>query len=316
MEFLLTVKHAEGDEEEAVVPEGVVEIGEGAFRGMRQIRRVILPASCKMIGDYAFDGCRNLEEIVLPETLAGIGSFAFKNCSALERIVLPRTVASIPSQAFARCTKLAAVEGSEHLREIGIDAFTGCSSLRFFDASTAVSIGDRAFSGCRALERIELGPALRSIGHYAFRSCASLREIAIPDGVTQLGTNVFSGCRDIDVRAGESTICSHPDAFPRAATLAYGIIRPQDVRDLSAQFRRNHTHDTTELQARRAELLPLIDELQREVASLGVMDLKKRDAAVARLTDARAELEDVEALLYEIEHPSLRTLAEEFAGQK
>ena len=313
MEYQLIVKSALGDDEEALIPDGVAEIGANAFRGKRALRRVVLPASCTAIGDYAFDGCRNLEEIILPDGCSSIGAFAFKNCSSLERIALPQALQTVPKQAFARCAKLTAVEGLEHVRTIDIDAFTGCAALEEADASSAIGIGDRAFSGCRALGRIVLGDELRRIGHYAFRSCIGLRAVALPGSVTDLGTNIFSGCHDIDVQASEATVRAHPDAFPRSITLAYGIIRQQDVRDLSAQFRRNHAADSAELQARHAQLTTRATQLRNEISSLGVMDLKKRDVTIAELESIDAELEDIDALLAEIERPGMQSLIEEFA---
>ena len=312
MEFQLTITSVEGDDEEAIIPDGVSVIGDNAFRGMSNLKRVILPETCTDIGDNAFDACRNLEYINLPASLTSIGAFAFKNCSSLASISLPEGIDTLPKQVFSRCTKLSEVEGIQHIRNIGLDAFTGCVELRSIDASEARIVDDRAFSGCSALEHIELSDNLCRIGAYAFRSCSSLKTISIPDDVMKLGTDLFSGCRDIDIHASETTIRAFPDAFPRKITLACGIIRPQDIRDLAAQFRRNHIDDTNELNARKRELHQIAENLNAEISQLGVMDLKKRDAAIEQLEDVEAEVEEIEALLKEIEHPSLRTLEDEF----
>lgn len=315
MEYQLSITSATGDDEEAIIPDGVSLIGANVFRGMDKLRRVVLPGSCTTIDDNAFDSCRALEEIVLPDSITSIGSFAFKNCSSLVRIKLPAALEGISKQMFARCTALEAVEGTHRIRTIAADAFSGCSELRSFDARRATLIGERAFSGCRALERVELGNELQKIGHYAFRSCMSLHDITIPDGVVGLETNLFTGCPHITVHASEEMVRKYPDAFPRALTLSYGIIRPQDVRDLSAQFRRNHASDTVEFEQRRSELLAQAEELQTEIAGLGVIDLKRRDAAVAALDDIDAELREIDALLAEIAHPSMQTLLDEFAQE-
>lgn len=48
------------------VPEGIREIGWGAFEGSRSLKQVILPDSLQSIRGNAFGGCTALEEIHLP----------------------------------------------------------------------------------------------------------------------------------------------------------------------------------------------------------------------------------------------------------
>ena len=43
-----------------------------------------------------------------------------------------------------------------------------------------------------------------------------------------------------------------------------------------------------------------------------MLDLKKRDAIYAKMEDIEAELEDITALLAELDNPSWQTLEEEF----
>ena len=60
-------------EREAVIPEGVVEIGEGAFKDNSSLRKVVLPAGLRKIGDFAFCGCKKLESVVFNDDLVAIG---------------------------------------------------------------------------------------------------------------------------------------------------------------------------------------------------------------------------------------------------
>ena len=41
-----------------VIPEGVMEIGKGAFADCKNLRKVEIPESVELIMDYAFAGCR------------------------------------------------------------------------------------------------------------------------------------------------------------------------------------------------------------------------------------------------------------------
>lgn len=105
------------------VPDGVVEIGEGAFTkpvlmagaggpppmiswdgmenpelsaatheelwGFDFIREVHLPESVKIIGKSAFQGSKNLEFVRLSRNLRTIGSRAFARCYKLKEIEVP-----------------------------------------------------------------------------------------------------------------------------------------------------------------------------------------------------------------------------------
>ena len=66
-----------GQEEEVVVPAGVIRVESGAFSDRENLRRVILPEGLRTIGSDAFAGCIGLEEVVLPRGLKEIEADAF-----------------------------------------------------------------------------------------------------------------------------------------------------------------------------------------------------------------------------------------------
>ena len=84
----------------------VTVIGERAFYGRREIKRVRLPKYLKKLEDYAFAECRFLEQMELPETTQSIGDYGFYNCIRLVRIDLPDTIASMGYGAFRNDTDL------------------------------------------------------------------------------------------------------------------------------------------------------------------------------------------------------------------
>ena len=59
-----TVLEYVGNETEVTVPEGMVSIGESAFKGAAGVQTVTLPRSLTSIGTYAFSGCSQLNLIV------------------------------------------------------------------------------------------------------------------------------------------------------------------------------------------------------------------------------------------------------------
>jgi len=111
-------------------PEGVTEIGFGAFWNTSSIKGDIrLPSTLKKIGETAFAGT-SISHIHLPEGLEIIPSTAFNGCSYLQdTITIPSTVKQIGERAFEGCVMLTAVILPEGLEEIKRDAFTNCRSL-------------------------------------------------------------------------------------------------------------------------------------------------------------------------------------------
>ncbi len=75
----------------AYVPEGVIEIGSGAFIDCDKIKTVILPKSLKKIEMYAFDDCANLEFLYLLNGKVKISINSFSSCEKLEIIRIDNT---------------------------------------------------------------------------------------------------------------------------------------------------------------------------------------------------------------------------------
>ena len=66
-----------------VIPEGVEEIGNDAFRGT-QITSVTLPRTINRIGNYAFSGCTQLTTVTIPSSVTSIifGTATFGSTSS------------------------------------------------------------------------------------------------------------------------------------------------------------------------------------------------------------------------------------------
>lgn len=90
----------------SVIPEGVTNIGLGAFAGCTGLTSIVLPESVTYIDGNAFNECVNLESIVIPEGVTFIGGSVFCNCRSLTSIVIPGKVTSIGDMTFMGCEKL------------------------------------------------------------------------------------------------------------------------------------------------------------------------------------------------------------------
>jgi hypothetical protein len=84
-----------GQREHVTLPDELVSIGDGAFKGCKELKSIKLPTNLERIGHYAFADCKNLTSVDFPNNLRYIGDFAFKNCSQLPVLRLPENVSHI-----------------------------------------------------------------------------------------------------------------------------------------------------------------------------------------------------------------------------
>lgn len=118
-----------GDGGNAVIPEGVTEIGFSVFDGCDTLESITVPSTVEIISDSAFAFCTNLKTVTVQDGVTEIGEWAFSNCTALESITLPKSVTIIGSYAFDCCTSLKDICILGAVEEIGDEAFSGRDDL-------------------------------------------------------------------------------------------------------------------------------------------------------------------------------------------
>ena len=157
-----------------------------------------------VIGDSAFFNRSAMTGITLPDSVTEVSWGAFKACSSLSSITLPDGLTSIAPEAFQGCGSLTSINIPANVTNIGAGAFSDCPSLEsitvdekntfFSDAGnclTEISSGN-LIAGC-ASSVIPSDGSVTEIGARAFAGCTDLTKISIPDSVTKLGVNAFSG---------------------------------------------------------------------------------------------------------------------------
>ena len=163
----------QGSDANVTIPEGVQEIGEGAFCET-DIERIHLPDSIRIIHHEAFALCFSLSEINLPNRIEHIGNAAFHS-TGLKNIDYPCQLSEVREDLFA-FSKLEHISLPENVRSICSGAFEGCISLKTIDLPYSLNhIGYRAFAGDYALHSLHLPPEAVVDGN-AFPFCNSMAD--------------------------------------------------------------------------------------------------------------------------------------------
>lgn len=180
-----------GDAEELIIPDTlagkkVTAIGYHAFFWSFSLMSVTIPHSITTIGDNAFYGCFSLTSVTIPDSVVSIGDFAFY-WSALTTVTIPDSVEEIGRYSFASCSALKSIYVSpEHPYYSTIDG------VLFRKADKAVI----AYPAGIESSTYTIPQGIASIENGAFASCF-LTSIVIPDSVTFIGDEAFSGLPDL-----------------------------------------------------------------------------------------------------------------------
>ncbi len=139
-----------------VLPEGVSEIGAGAFSNS-DVETINFPAGLRVIGEHAFYGCAKLGAVTLPNTVTSIGAYSFANASSLKSADLRNTaIVLLPSNAFSGDSSLTAISVPVCLRTIGSHAFEG-TALTSLPLSQVTRFEDYSLAGMPSLTEVTFG---------------------------------------------------------------------------------------------------------------------------------------------------------------
>jgi len=190
----------------------VTAIGANAFRGNKNITRVIIPDgvvrindgynnqySGRTIGGFdargAFSNCTSLTRVTIPNSVTLIGNDAFADCTSLASITIPNSVTAIGGSTFYRCSNLASVTIPNSVTAIWEGAFFGCFKLTNITIPNSVTvIGYDSFNLCTSLTSVTIPNSVTAIGSGAFRGCSSLTSVTLPNSITNLPETIFFNC--------------------------------------------------------------------------------------------------------------------------
>ena len=89
-----------------IIPDDIKEMGYAAFKGLKNLEKVIIPDSVEKIESSAFFDCQNLSEVIMSKNIKDISSVAFKNCYSLRYLIIPSSLGILSDFAFPYCKSL------------------------------------------------------------------------------------------------------------------------------------------------------------------------------------------------------------------
>lgn len=148
-----------------------------------------------------FTGYKRLTHIVFPSgsNLKNIGYGAFEECSGLTSVTFPLGLESVGEKAFDDCTGLTEIlftSGSQ-LKYIGQDAFLNTAYYNDRDnnwKNGVLYVGSYLIKAEGISGEYAINDSTTLIAQNAFHGLASLEYLLIPQNVTYVNADAFSGC--------------------------------------------------------------------------------------------------------------------------
>lgn len=170
----------------------VITLGHYAFAGCTSLKEIRKMSAIGTAFNGVFSGCTSLTSVDLTGMHVS-GTDVFSGCTKLNEVKTGRYTA-IGDRMFNGCTALTSITLNN--TSVGNNAFAGCTKLStvvFANTDEACVIGAGAFnnSGLRKVTFVD-GFRARYIGSQAFAN-TKLTAITLPEGLTEIGANVFSG---------------------------------------------------------------------------------------------------------------------------
>ncbi len=255
-------------QENIIIPNSVINIGDNAFNGCNSLASIEIPNSVTSIGDGAFGSCSGLfsvtinsdsivsksnlrgifgsqvKEYIIGDGVTSIGQDAFRDCTGLTSVTIGNGVSSIGNSAFFNCTGLTSVTIPNSVTSIGGSAFSRCTGLTSVAIPNSVtSIGDGAFGSCSGLFSVTINSdSIVSKSNLRNIFGTQVKEYIIGDGVTSIGQDAFRDCTGLtSVSIGNSVTSIGQDAFRGCCgltSIVWNATNCSDFTDVETPFYR------------------------------------------------------------------------------
>lgn len=199
------------------------------FQNCTGLDSVYIPAGIKLI--RTFEYCRNLKKVIFSPDVNEIGSSAFEGCSSLSSINIPMGTKIIENYTF-RGTGLKKVEIPQSVIYVGSSAFGSCPLESISVPNSVKNIAETQLMPYEELINIFVDDEnsafskrdgiLYSKDRTKFLYCSKdiHGSYTIPDGITEIGSGVFSRCQGLKaVKIPNGVISINSNAFEACSNL-------------------------------------------------------------------------------------------------
>lgn len=208
----------------------VVGIASNAFSGHSEIKHVVLPNTVTWVGEKTFYNCTNLAKFTWSKNLSEVGVDAFLNTAFYNNLLKDtKSIFDLPSglliyvgkdylkpntamisDSIAEAdinvikTKYGASEikkfSEMNIKNIASGAFKDNDKIVYIDLPEGISdISNSTFENCYNLKGLNaMHGKVSSIRQRAFANCYQLADIDLPDNLTLIGDEAFSGAGLVD----------------------------------------------------------------------------------------------------------------------
>ena len=240
-----------------VIPESVTKIDNMAFMGCMSLVFAPLPSTLRNIGYMAFQDCTGLPSVVVPDSIESVGFNAFghvKNViyngtlntnswrpctlngyvegslvyaddskatltaclTSATHVTLPASVTAIGGYAFMDCIHLQTLEVPSTVDTIGANAFYYVNNVVYCGSATGSPWGAKTLGGYvespfvyadatkttltgywGTADSLAIPEGVTAIGTYAFSKALSLSGLRLPSTLTTLGYGAFNYCANL-----------------------------------------------------------------------------------------------------------------------
>ena len=190
----------EQTEEEPSEPELPTDNSGLSYNILNETDVEVIAGTEKYTGDIVIPSQTTIDGKVYNVTK--VGNKAFYKCTGLTSVTIPNSVTSIGERAFAGCSGLKSI-----IVESGntvYDSRDNCNAI--IETSTNILI-----TGCK---NTVIPNSVTGIGDDAFSGCSGLTSVTIPNSVTSIGERAFAGCSGL-------TSITIPDGVTSIGTLAF-----------------------------------------------------------------------------------------------
>lgn len=147
-----------------------------------------------------------IDDVVIPESIeyngavycvTSIGKYAFRYCERLTSITIPNSITTIEEDAFAYCSGL---------KEVHITDIAAWCNIDFHNySSNPLNRARSLYLNGEVLTNLVIPEGVTNIRSYAF-VCCDIASVTIPNSVTTIGKQTFSGCGGLYVIYNNSSL--------------------------------------------------------------------------------------------------------------